>query len=235
MKLVPTTTVTFFLFCFLFVCDLAAQVPTTQPMRELTYEAELVSAPDAKIPDVSKEAFIGGEVNVRVLVNRNGTVKSAAIEYGPGRICTTYSSPPITALRNAALEAARMAKFKPAKRELEAQLTYEFPKPEASNRPVSIAAGPVGEGGGPGLLNAHAISLPKPEYPAAAAAIRATGTVDVNVVVMEDGSVYSAKAARGHPLLQRAAEVAACSAKFDTMINGSPTKIVGILRVNVAP
>ena len=234
MKFVPTTTVIVFLFCFLSVCDLAAQVPAKQPVREIE-EAELVSAPDATIPDVSKAAFIGGTVNIRVLVNPNGTVKSAAVAYGPGAICTTFSSPPVTALRDAALESARLAKFKPTKRQREAVLTFEFPKPEVSNGPVSVAAGPVSGDGGPGILNGRAISLPKPEYPAAAAVIRASGTVDVNVVVMKDGWVYSATAKRGHPLLQRAAEEAACTAKFDTVINGSPTKLTGILRYNFVP
>lgn len=67
--------------------------------------------------------------------------------------------------------------------------------------------------GGP-ILNGKAVSLPSPEYPAAARAIAAGGNVRVAVVVGKNGLVKSAKAVSGHPLLRVPAENAAFKAQF---------------------
>jgi len=56
--------------------------------------------------------------------------------------------------------------------------------------------------------------LPKPFYPSAVRAARASGAVKVQVEVDEKGSVVSANAISGHPLLRAAAEQAARQAKF---------------------
>jgi len=56
--------------------------------------------------------------------------------------------------------------------------------------------------------------LPKPFYPSAVTAARASGAVKVQVEVDEKGSVVSANAISGHPLLRAAAEQAARQAKF---------------------
>ncbi|HKV33625.1 MAG TPA: energy transducer TonB, partial [Pyrinomonadaceae bacterium] len=60
-----------------------------------------------------------------------------------------------------------------------------------------------------GVLNGKAISLPKPQYPPIARAAHAAGTVVVQVLIDENGSVVSAKAVSGHPLLQAVAVAAA--------------------------
>jgi TonB family protein len=60
-----------------------------------------------------------------------------------------------------------------------------------------------------------AVSIPKPPYPPAAAAVRASGEVLVSVEIDKEGKVISANAAGGHPLLKRAAEMAARSAVFE--------------------
>jgi TonB family protein len=71
-------------------------------------------------------------------------------------------------------------------------------------------------------------SLPKPEYPAAAAAQRAGGKVIVQLVVDETGNVVSARAVKGDPLLQDAAIKAASRAHFNPLIvNGQPTRMTG--------
>ena len=59
-----------------------------------------------------------------------------------------------------------------------------------------------------------AASLPKPEYPSAAKAVKATGAVNVQTTIDENGNVVFAKASGGHPLLQQAAETSAKNAKF---------------------
>jgi protein TonB len=84
-----------------------------------------------------------------------------------------------------------------------------------------------------GVLNGSAISLPRPSYPPAAKAVRAAGTVSVQVTVDEDGNVIRATAAGGHPLLQQAAVEAARQAKFrPTLLSGTPVKVTGIITYN---
>ncbi len=87
-----------------------------------------------------------------------------------------------------------------------------------------------------GVLNGKAISLPKPPYPAAARAVRASGTVTVQVTISETGSVISASAAGGHPLLRAAAVQAARGARFSpTQLSGQPVKVTGVITYNFVP
>ena len=87
-----------------------------------------------------------------------------------------------------------------------------------------------------GVLNGKAISLPKPPYPPAARAVRASGAVSVQVVIDENGHVISASAASGHPLLRAAAEQAARGARFSpTLLSGQAVKVSGIITYNFVP
>ena len=87
-----------------------------------------------------------------------------------------------------------------------------------------------------GVLNGKAISLPKPPYPAAAKAVRASGSVTVQVLIDENGNVVSATAASGHPLLRAAAVQAARGAKFSpTKLSGQPVKVSGVITYNFVP
>lgn len=88
-----------------------------------------------------------------------------------------------------------------------------------------------------GVLNGKARSLPKPPYPPAARAVRASGAVTVQVTIDESGNVISASATGGHPLLRAAAASAARGAKFSpTMLSGQPVKVTGVITYNfVAP
>ena len=84
-----------------------------------------------------------------------------------------------------------------------------------------------------GVINGKATSLPKPAYPQAAKAVGASGKVDVQVTIDEYGSVVSAKAVSGHPLLKDAAERAARSAKFSpTYLSKQPVKVSGLIVYN---
>ncbi len=81
-----------------------------------------------------------------------------------------------------------------------------------------------------GVVNGKAKFLPKPIYSAAAKAIRATGDVNVQVLIDESGNVVSASAASGHPLLKGEAEKAARNAKFNpTLLSGQPVKVSGVI------
>ncbi|MEO6656279.1 MAG: TonB family protein, partial [Pyrinomonadaceae bacterium] len=84
-----------------------------------------------------------------------------------------------------------------------------------------------------GVINGKASYLPKPIYSAAAKAVRASGKVDVQVLIDENGKVLSANAVSGHPLLRSAAEQAARNAKFTaTYLSNVPVKVSGVIIYN---
>jgi protein TonB len=102
------------------------------------------------------------------------------------------------------------------------------PKPTPKPPPSKPVSG--------GVLNGKATSLPKPPYPAAARAVRASGAVSVQVLIDESGRVVSASAVSGHPLLRQAAEQAARSARFSpTQLSGQAVKVSGIITYNFVP
>lgn len=87
-----------------------------------------------------------------------------------------------------------------------------------------------------GVLNGKATRLPTPTYPPAARAVRAGGSVAVQVLIDENGNVISASAASGNPLLRAAAVAAARGAKFSpTKLSGQPVKVQGIITYNFVP
>jgi protein TonB len=84
-----------------------------------------------------------------------------------------------------------------------------------------------------GVLNGKAITLVKPPYPAIARAAHASGTVQVQVTIDENGNVISAHAVSGHPLLQAASVGAARQSKFGpTKLSGQPVKVTGVIIYN---
>ena len=85
-------------------------------------------------------------------------------------------------------------------------------------------------------MNGKATNLVKPEYPPAAKAVRASGAVNVQVTIDEQGNVISASAVSGHPLLRAAAEKAARESKFaPTMLSGKAVKVTGVVVYNFVP
>ena len=108
-----------------------------------------------------------------------------------------------------------------------------------SNTTMSPAA--TNTGGTPkkisgGVLNGKASSLPAPEYPAAARAVKASGAVNIQVTINEQGDIVSATAVSGHPLLRQAAEEAARKAKFaPILLQGVPVSVTGVLVYNFVP
>lgn len=103
------------------------------------------------------------------------------------------------------------------------------PPPKPTPPPPPKPTAPISGG----VLNGKAVSLPKPAYPAIAKAARAAGTVSVQVTISESGSVISARAVSGHPLLQAAAVQAAQGARFSpTLLSGQPVKVTGVINYN---
>lgn len=86
-----------------------------------------------------------------------------------------------------------------------------------------------------GVINGKAANLPLPVYPLDAKAVRASGAVNVQVTIDENGNVVAAQAVSGHPLLRQAAEQAALQAKFyPTVVSGRAVKMTGIIVYNFA-
>ncbi len=100
--------------------------------------------------------------------------------------------------------------------------------------PKSVSQNPKSISGG--VLNGKARILVKPEYPAAARAVKAAGAVNVQVTIDEQGNVISASAISGHPLLRQAAEKAARESSFAaTTLQGQPVKVTGIIVYDFVP
>ncbi len=84
-----------------------------------------------------------------------------------------------------------------------------------------------------GVVNGRASDLVKPVYSAAAKAVNAQGTVEVQVMIDEAGKVVSAHAISGNMLLRPAAEVAARSSRFTpTLLSTVPIKVTGVIVYN---
>lgn len=107
------------------------------------------------------------------------------------------------------------------------KLATPTPKPTPKPVPKTVSGG---------VVNSKATNLVKPAYPQAARAVRASGAVNVQVTISENGSVISANAVSGHPLLRQAAESAARSSKFSpTLLSGQPVKVTGVIVYNFVP
>jgi TonB family protein len=88
---------------------------------------------------------------------------------------------------------------------------------------------------GAGVLNSKALKMPAPVVPAAARALKASGSVNVQITVDETGNVVSAKAVSGHPLLRGSAENAAMQAQFKPFMRGGRAiRTTGVLSYNFA-
>lgn len=99
--------------------------------------------------------------------------------------------------------------------------------------PAPITPKPVPKIVSGGVLNGKAVNLVKPSYPAAARAVKASGAVNVQVTIDEQGNVISASAVSGHPLLRASSVQAARASKFSaTMLSGQPVKVTGIIVYN---
>jgi protein TonB len=106
------------------------------------------------------------------------------------------------------------------------------PKPTPTPTPKATPP-PVPKTISGGVVNGKAVSQVKPAYPPAAKAVRASGAVNVQVTIDENGNVISASAVSGHPLLKSAAESAARGWKFSpTLLSGQKVKVTGVIVFN---
>jgi TonB family protein len=86
------------------------------------------------------------------------------------------------------------------------------------------------------LIQGEAVVKANPIYPAIAKKVNASGEVQVEIIIGENGQVISAKALSGHPVLRSAAENAAMKWVFKpTLLEGQPVKQPGILKFIFTP
>lgn len=197
-------------------------------------------------PKEAMAAGYGGAVKVTVKVDREGNVSGIESVSGPDSVCPGVTHPAILALRNSAAEAAKLAKFSPATRsgkpvESSIAIDYKFGdlspdwpfdgkgKYVAGDKDTSLLPQRISGG----IVNGRAIKLPKPAFPPAARAVRASGAVNVRVLIDEEGKVFAASSVSGHPLLRAASEKAACGAEFSPL--HQPVRITGIITYNFVP
>ena len=87
-----------------------------------------------------------------------------------------------------------------------------------------------------GVLEGSVITKVKPVYPPNAKNMNASGKVEVQIVISEEGRVIEASAVSGHPALRSAAVDAARKWVFKpTMLNGSPVRVQSILNFIFTP
>jgi TonB family protein len=86
-----------------------------------------------------------------------------------------------------------------------------------------------------GVVRGNAIVKAQPIYPAVAKKMQAAGSVQVQVLISEEGRVIEASAISGHPLLLSAAVDAARKWVFKpTKLNGVPVKVQSVLTFGFA-
>lgn len=84
-----------------------------------------------------------------------------------------------------------------------------------------------------GVLQGSALKRVNPEYPPVAKAAKASGAIQVQITISEEGKVIDATAVSGHPLLRDAAVEAARQWEFKpTVLSGQAVKVQGTLSFN---
>ena len=231
------------------ICSFA-QVPSQ--IKGGILNGKATSLPKPEYPEAAKTAGLEGVVYVNVVIDEEGNIISAVADDQPRKITkvnkdgeSVVEEQPVAdiLLRDAALRAAWNAKFSPTLLNnvpvrVTGTIVYNF----VASGGEELKTDPVNTEGvdaktTTGGLNSRAISIPAPEYPAAARAVKAQGPVRVQVTVDESGNVISAAAVSGHPLLRAASVKAAREAKFaPALLNGQPVKLSGTMTYNfVAP
>jgi periplasmic protein TonB len=201
---------------------LVAPVPVPQAQQQ-KQEAKPEKQELAKNVDVRKEAI--ADVSRADLVPKEISAKASDIPPVRSNVQTVIC--PTCGNSNAIAPAAPGAGTaaitnQPARVEMKEEAP-EAPAPKATpHAPISG-----------GVLNGKAIHLVTPPYPAIARSAHASGPVQVQVLIDENGNVVSANAVSGHPLLRAAAVAAAHASKFSpTKLSGQPVKVNGVIIYN---
>lgn len=214
----------------LVLITLAAALTTSAQDTPAGTDPKLINIPAPEYPQAIRSTGFGGHVAVLVLIDKKGKPK-VVDSFGPAAPCTNLDDPMATTLRTAAEQAAAKAIFVPATwkgKPIEKGMRLNF---HFDRRHENASAGDARETEfvNAGFLNARAINLEEPKYPTKAQGVLG-GSVDVNVIVSEDGMVQYAGAVSGHKTLRRATVEAACRSTFrPVLMGGKPVKFSGVI------
>jgi outer membrane biosynthesis protein TonB len=193
----------------------------------------IVSVPAPEYPAAAKEAGIGGEVYVIVLIDKKGRTK-AVDWYGPIAPCSNLDDPLTASVQAAAVEAAKKATFVPATYKGKPvdkgiTLTYVFDPKKGST--AAADQGLRSKRLGPEMTPPVALKIPKAHYPDIWGQIG--GLVTVKMLIYEDGVVHYAGAISGNRELRRPAVEAACGSTFKpAMVDGKPVRVEYVIEHN---
>ncbi len=239
-----------FLVCLVGFQVIAAQTDVPKMIKGGVLNGKATKLPKPVYPVELSRTGERGLVRVNVVIDEEGNVISAVPYFltdeeknrqpKAGEIRVAEANEPVHPLLvESARTAAMEAKFSPTKLsgvgvKVSGMIIYNFtgePSTDTASAPTTRARMISG-----GVLNGKAKSLPRPQYPAAARAVRASGAVTVQVEVDESGDIVEASAVSGHPLLRASAVAAARKAKFSpTMLQGQPVRIRGVITYNFVP
>lgn len=221
-------------FVFAFVLLLSAFVNAQDANAS---DRKIVKAPAVTLPDAAKSEHLHGTMLVEVKVDESGKVKDVVQVVGPDWTCPNYESPGLTALRKYVEKQAETVSFEPKSKDSKVDepthwVEFKFvdPTPPDSGKVGVKVISPGRKPVNGGVLNGKALELVQPRYPEAARAVRASGTVKIDVLISEKGRIISAEAISGHPVLVASARAAACSSRFSpTTLSGNPVKVRGVI------
>jgi outer membrane biosynthesis protein TonB len=149
---------------------------------------KLLSSEQPEYVGEAKDAGVEGTVTVHVKIDDAGNVIIADDPHGLGRACGIVDFQPILKLYQSVIDSVKKSKFEPATRDgrpVESEIwinsTFKLSDdPAAANAPLPPN---VSKKKAKDPFEKRLKSMPKPEYPKAALAVRAVGSVPVRVVV----------------------------------------------------
>ena len=225
------------------------QGPVEVSSQEMALHA--IHRSDPTYPSDARQAGVQGTVVLHVIINKDGTVKTASVESGPDM------------LRDAAINWVQQATYRPYLKdgepvEVDTTISVNFnlgsssspnavsetrdqlgpPQSpaidaltnNATNRPVG-PKGPVRISGG--VMAGQIQSRVAPYYPAEARAKGIAGTVVLHAIIGKDGSIANITVISGPELLQSAALDAVKNWKYRPyLLNGEPTEVDTTIMVN---
>ncbi len=213
----------------LFVVTAISQTPVTSSEQPKT-----ISAPTPVFPDEAKNFIYGDSITVSIDVDKKGKVSKASA-LGPLAPCSNLMDKGASAIAKAAVDAAKAIVFEPILKDgkpVESSHQIRYPLRAPSQAPGEQGSKVIKSG----VLNGKVLSLPQPDYPANAKAIRAAGAVSVQVLIGENGNVLSVAAISGHPFLREPAAQAACRARFaEVRLSDQLVRVSGVLTYYFVP
>jgi TonB family protein len=205
-----------------------------------------MNIPEPEYPAELQSAGVSGPITVRIRVNKNGRVISAAASSGDRQLRAAA----VKAARQATFAADKLAEVSPRSNVVSGTITYEFalPPPRAEASPTASQADTGASTTNPQPSNADpnvpvvseelvsaAIEVPAAEYPSRARRAGIEGTITVTVRVNHAGKVISWRSSTGDSQLRAAAIRAARKATFSSEKLPGSGDVLGTITYNFKP